>query len=97
MPLYVSLLNWTDQGIKAIKDTTKRADAFVVAAEKLNCKVRDVLWTMGPYDVVAIVDAPNDQVVSSLTLGLGMQGNVRTLTMRAYTKEEIAKIVSGLP
>ncbi|MGH2405434.1 MAG: GYD domain-containing protein [bacterium] len=96
MPLYVTLGNWTDQGVRTVKDTMKRADAFVAAAEKLNCKVREIVWTMGAYDIVAMVEAPNDQVASQLALGTGMGGNVRTLTMRAYQKGEMEKIIGGL-
>ncbi len=96
MPLYVSLGNWTDQGVRTVKETIKRADALVAAAQKLNCKVREIVWTMGAYDVVTIVEAPNDQVASQLALGTGMGGNVRTLTMRGYEKAEMEKIIAGL-
>ncbi len=97
MPVYVALVNWTDQGAKNMKDTIKRADAFIDAARKMNCRVREILYTMGPHDVVTVVEAPDDETVSKLTLGVSMLGNVRTLTMRAYTKDEMAKIVAGLP
>ncbi len=97
MPLYVALVSWTDQGARNVKDTVKRADAFTAAAKKLNCTVQDILWTMGPYDVVTTLDAPNDQAMSTLSLSLGMLGNVRTVTMRAYKKEEMEKIIRGLP
>ena len=97
MAIYVGLLNWTEQGIRAAKDTVKRADTLKGSAEKANCKVHEVLWTMGPYDALVIYEAPSDQAASALTIALGMQGHVRTLTMRAYTREEMAKIVAGLP
>lgn len=97
VPLYVALLNWTEQGSRTIKDSVKRSEAANAAAEKMNCKVRTILWTMGPYDVITIVEAPNDQVASAFALATGMQGNVRTLTMRAYEKEEFARILGGLP
>ncbi len=97
MPVYVAIVDWTDQGVKNVRDTVKRADAFIDAARKINCKVREILYTMGPHDIVTVVEAPDDATVSRLTLGVGMLGNVRTLTMRAYTKDEMAKIVAGLP
>ena len=97
MPLYVALASWTDQGAKNVKDTIKRADAFVEAATKMNCRVREILYTMGPHDVVTIIEAPNDETASRLTLAVGMQGSIRTMSMRAYTKDEMAKIIAALP
>jgi uncharacterized protein with GYD domain len=96
MPLYVTLVNWTNQGVRNVKDTVKRADAIVVAAKKHKCAVKELLWTMGAYDALAVFDAPNDQAMSTLALSIAMQGNVRTLTMRAYEKREMAKIIGGL-
>lgn len=93
MTRYVALVNWTEQGIRNAKDTVKRADAFVAVARRMDCRVHEILWTMGPYDVLAFIDAPNDQTVSALTLSLGMLGNVRTVTMRAYTKEEMEEVL----
>lgn len=97
MPLYVTLVNWTDQGIRNVKDTVDRADAFVDAASKMNCRVHQLLWTMGPYDLVSVVEAPDDASVSRLMLSLGMQGNVRTLSMRAFQRGEMEEILRGLP
>ncbi len=97
MPVYVALVNWTDQGVKNVKDTIKRADAFIESARKINCKVREILYTTGAHDIVTVIEAPDDETASRLTLGVGMVGNVRTVTMRAYTKDEMAKIVAGLP
>lgn len=96
MPNYLMLLNWTEQGVRAAKETTKRADAFRAQAEKLGIKVREVLWTMGPYDSMALFDAPEDAAASRLAIWLGGLGNVRTLTMRCYTAAEMAKLVQGL-
>ena len=87
MPLYVALANWTDQGVKNVKDTIKRADAFIEAATKMNCRVREILYTAGPHDIVTVIEAPNDETASKLTLAVGMQGSIRTLSMRAYTKD----------
>lgn len=97
MPLYVVLVNWTDQGIRNVRDTVKRADAFIATAEKIGCKVHNLLYTMGSHDVVTIIEAPNDKAASTLTLSVGVLGNVRTLTMPAYTKDEMGSMLRGLP
>jgi len=97
MPLYVGLLNWTEQGAKAVKDTVKRSETFRAAAERMGCRIREVLWTMGPYDALAIYEAPDDLTASRAALAYGMQGNTRSLTMRAFTADEVTKIVGGLP
>jgi uncharacterized protein with GYD domain len=97
MPLYVSLVNWTDQGARNVKESVKRADAFVAAAEKMKCKVHNLLYTMGEYDIVSIIEAPNDRAASALALSLGTLGNVRTVTVPAYTKDEMVSILRELP
>ncbi len=97
MPTYVLLFNWTEQGVRAAKDTTKRADTFKAQAEKLGVKVRETLWTVGPYDALALVDASDDAAASRLAIWMGTQGMVRTLTMRCYTAAEMAKVIQGLP
>src|SRR5205807_4710857 len=97
MATYVALLNWTEQGVQTVKDTVKRADAFQAAAKKAGCTVREIVWTMGPYDAVGIFEAPDNQVASGLALSLGVQGAVRSLTMPAFTKEDMGKIIAGLP
>jgi uncharacterized protein with GYD domain len=96
MATYVILSNFTDQGIRNVKDTVKRADVFKEMAKKKDVKIRDLFWTLGAYDVVAIVDAPNDEAITGIGLALGMQGNVRTQTLRAYNASEIGKILGGL-
>lgn len=90
------LFNWTEQGVRTAKETTRRADRFKAQAEKLKIKVRETLWTMGPYDAIAVLDAPDDAAASGLAIWMGSQGNVRTLTMRCYTASEMGKIVEGL-
>jgi uncharacterized protein with GYD domain len=96
MPSYVLLFNWTEQGVRTAKETTRRADRLKAQAEKLKVKVRETLWTMGPYDALALLDAPDDAAASALAIWMGSQGNVRTLTMRCYTAAEMAKIVADL-
>ena len=96
MPTYVSLLNWTDQGIRKVKETTKRAKAFQDMAGKMKVKVRNIYWTMGAYDVVLIMEAPNDEALSRLLLTLGRLGNVKTKTLRAYSGSEMDRILKGI-
>jgi uncharacterized protein with GYD domain len=93
MATYIILANFTDQGIRNVKDTVKRSEAFKEMAGKKDVSVKDLFWTLGAYDVVAIVDAPNDEAITSIGLTLGMQGNVRTQTLRAYNASEIGKIL----
>ena len=97
MATYVSLVHFTDQGIRQIKQTTERATALSVMASKLGVKIKDIYWTMGAYDAVFVSDAPNDEAVAALALNLGSLGNVRTQTMRAYPADEMKKILARLP
>ncbi len=97
MPTYVWLAKWTDQGIRNVKETTKRAKSFKENAEKMKVKVREILWTMGRYDVVLVIDAPDDETISRLSLGLGMGGNVKTETLKAFSAQEVDQILKGLP
>lgn len=97
MATYLMLLTWTEQGVRGAKDTVKRGNAFRAQAEKMGVKVREVLWTMGPYDAVGLFDAPDDPAASRLAIWIAAQGNVKTLTMRCYTAAEMGKIVEGLP
>ena len=97
MPTYIWLVKWTDQGIRNVKETTKRAKSFREVAEKAGVKAREILWTMGRYDLVLVVDAPNDETMSRLTLGLGMMGNAKTETLKAFSAQEMDQILKGLP
>ena len=97
MPTYVWLVKWTDQGIRNVKETTKRAKSFKEMAEKKGAKVKEILWTMGRYDLVLLIDAPNDETISSLTLALGMSGNVKTETLKSFSAQEMDQVLKGLP
>ena len=97
MPNYIWLGKWTDQGIRNVKETTKRAKGLREMAEKMKVKVRESLWTMGRYDFVWVIDAPDDETVSRLTLGLGMSGNVKTETLKSFSAQEMDQILKGLP
>ena len=97
MPTYIGLVKWTDQGIRNVKETTKRAKSFQEMAEKKGVKVREILWTMGRYDLVLVVDAPDDETMTRVTLRLGMLGNVKTETLKAFSAQEMDEILKGLP
>jgi uncharacterized protein with GYD domain len=92
---YILLVQFTDQGIRNIKDTTRRADAVRNEAEKLGCKFT-VYWTFGKYDGVGILEAPNDEAAMEFGLRVGSLGSVRTTTLKAFTEEEIARVVDKL-
>jgi len=97
MPTYIWLVNWTDQGIRNVKETTKRAQSFREAAEKMGVNVKEILWTMGRYDLVLVIDAPNDETISLLALGLGMGGNAKTETLKAFSTQAMDQILKGFP
>jgi uncharacterized protein with GYD domain len=94
MAMYISLLQFTEQGIRNVKDTTKRAAAATAQAEKMGMKVRDAFWTLGPYDLVLLLEAPDDQSVTAFSLKLGALGNVKTQTLRAFRSEEMDGILA---
>jgi uncharacterized protein with GYD domain len=93
MPTYVCLYNFTDQGMRNIQDTTKRAKAFTALANSRGVNIREVFWTLGPYDMVAICEAPDDIVGTALALSLGKLGNVRVMSLRAFSLSEMDEIL----
>jgi uncharacterized protein with GYD domain len=96
MPTYAVLLNWTEQGIRNVRETIKRTDSGAQLAEKHRLKLERVYWTVGPYDMVAIFEAPDDEAISAHLLEIGSLGNVRTITLRAYDEEEMSGILQRL-
>ncbi len=96
MATYVMLAHFTDQGVKAVKDSPKRRDAFKEMAKKHGATVREVFWTLGQYDLVALVDAPDDVTMTALGLSLGALGNVRTQTLRAFSDAEMTAIIGKM-
>ena len=97
MPTYITLYKWTEQGIKNVKEAPARIEAAIKAAEAIGGKNLGVYLTMGEYDLVSISESPNDEAASLFLLAQGMQGNVRSTTLRAFTKEQFAEIVKKLP
>jgi uncharacterized protein with GYD domain len=88
MPTYIILGHFTDQGIHGIKDSPKREEAFRKLCDKVGAKVKEAYRTMGRYDLAAIVDAPDDVTMNAVIYSLGSLGNVRTETLRAFTRQE---------
>jgi len=93
MPTYVSLFNWTEQGIKNYKDTASRAEDFTKLVENSGGRVRELLYTVGENDIVTVVDFPDDETGTAVLLQLGALGNVRTHTMRAFDIDDMASII----
>lgn len=94
MAMYVVLGRFSDQGIRAVKDTTKRADAAKEAAKSMGVTIKDIYWTIGQYDLVLLAEAADDAAMTAFGLNTGRAGNVRTETLRAFTQAEIGAILS---
>ena len=94
MPSYVTLMNWTDQGVRGFKATVARYEAAKAAMEEAGIKFMDLYWTVGTYDLVAVLDAPDDETLAASLLTLGAQGNLRTTTLRAFTADEMRGVVA---
>jgi uncharacterized protein with GYD domain len=93
MATYVSLVNWTDQGIKNFRDTLSRAEQFRGMVDSAGGQVHQLLWLLGEYDILAVVDFPDDETATAALLRLGAAGNVRTSTMKAFDATQMAAIV----
>jgi uncharacterized protein with GYD domain len=96
MPTYVVLVNWTEQGIRNVKQTIERTDHGGELAEKHGLNLEQAYWTVGAYDMVTIFEAPDDEAMSAHLLEIGSLGNVRTTTLRAYDEEEMSGILQRL-
>ena len=94
MATFITNIKFTQQGVKDISNTSKRAAAFKAEAKKLGAKIRDVYWTLGDHDGLLIFDAPDDETATAAMLHLGSMGNVHTSTVRAFTASEIDKILT---
>ena len=93
MSSYIMLANFTEQGLKNVAETTKRAAAFKEHAAKAGCTMKETFWVLGPYDVVAVFEAPDDETMTALSLSLAKQGNVKTHTLRAFSAAEMGKVL----
>lgn len=94
METYVMLFNFTDQGIRNVKEVTMRVEPLRELADSLSITVRSIFWTLGQYDMVAIIEAPNEIAATALGLSIGKAGNVRTQTLRAFSQAEMGPILS---
>ena len=97
MPTFICSLGWTEQGIKSVKDAPKRAKASRALAKKLGVTIKQVYMTTGDDDLLVIVETDKGDNVAKLAMALGMQGNVRTRTVRAWSEAEMEKLISELP
>jgi uncharacterized protein with GYD domain len=96
MATYIVLASFTDKGVHDAKDTVDRAGKFKEMAREAGCTVKDMYWTLGPTDIVAVLDAPDDETATGLSLSVAARGYVRTQTMRAFTAAEMGKILDKL-
>ena len=97
MATYIVLLKYTDQGALNIKESPGRVAAAKGAVESAGGKWLGYYLTLGEYDGVAIAEAPNDEVYSTVILAIARQGNVRTTTLKAFNEEEMSRIIAGIP
>lgn len=93
MATYVVLFNWTEQGIRNYKDSPGRVEAAKKQWGESGIQIQELYWTIGPYDLVGLVEAPDDESLTAALLALGAQGNVRTTTLRAFGSEEFARLI----
>ena len=93
MPTYVALIDWTDQGVRNFKDTVDRYEAAETAFENLGVRFIDTWWTLGTHDIVATVEGPDDETLAAALLAVAAQGNIRTTTLRAFTRDEMRTII----
>lgn len=96
MPTYIALLKWTEQGIGNVKKSPSRLDAGRKAFKKIGVEIKDTYLTMGRYDLVCIIDAPDDEAFATAMISLGAQGNVQTETLKAFTEDQYRKICASV-
>ena len=96
MPTYVLLANWTEQGIRGVKESPRRLDTAKKALKDMGGEFKSVFLTLGDYDLVLIYEAPDDAVAARFNLQLGMQGNIRTRTMKAFPEAAYREIITSL-
>jgi uncharacterized protein with GYD domain len=96
MATYVVLARFTDQGVKNAKDSPKRAEAFRQMAETFGVTVKDIFWTQGRYDIVIVIEAPDELSATALNLSLSALGNIRTESLRAFSSADMLKIVAKM-
>jgi uncharacterized protein with GYD domain len=96
MASYIMLTNWTEQGIRNVKDSPARLDAAKQLCKKHGAEIKQVFMTMGAYDLVVLVEAPGDEAVAKVALALGAAGNIRTTTLKAFSEAEYRQLTSSV-
>jgi uncharacterized protein with GYD domain len=97
MPTYITLARWTQQGIEKVKQSPARLDAFKQLVESVGGEVKGFYMVTGQYDLVVIIEAPNDEAVAKVSLATASKGSIKTETLRAFPEDEYRKIVAALP
>ena len=97
MPTYISLVQFTDKGVQAAKETTQRVAEWTAKVQSTGVSIKDMYWTLGQYDQVCVFEAPDDETAASVLLAADLLGNIRTQTMRAFTTSEMEKILAKVP
>ena len=97
MPTYISLVQFTDKGIQAAKETTQRVAEWAARVQSMGVSVKQMYWTLGEYDQVCVFEAPDDETAASVLLAADLLGNIRTQTLRAFTASEMEKILAKVP
>jgi uncharacterized protein with GYD domain len=96
MPVYVTLITWTDQGIRNYRETVQRANSFRSMVEQAGGQVRELLWTMGEYDLVSVLEAPDNATATGIMLQVSSLGNVRTKSMLGFNADEMTDIIGRM-
>ena len=96
MPTYISLFNWTDQGIRNVRETVQRYERSQQLQDKHGVRLQQIYWTVGPHDLVVIAEASDEESITAFLLELASAGNLRTTTLRAYDREEMSGIIERL-
>jgi uncharacterized protein with GYD domain len=96
MAVFVSLVNFTDQGIRVVRNTIERAESFRETAESMGITVKEIFWTLGVYDLVIVVEAPDDETVATLFFAVGSLGNIRAHTLRAFSEDDMTRVLKNI-
>ena len=97
MPTYMLLISWTEQGVKSAKATVERAQYSQQLAQRMGGNLSTLYWTLGSYDIVGVAEMPDDESVTALAVAIASQGNVRTETLRAFSADEMERILQKVP
>jgi uncharacterized protein with GYD domain len=96
MPTYISLVNWTDQGMRNVRDTVQRLGRGAEVAQKYGVRLQQTYWTVGVYDMVSVAEAPDDEALTAYLLEVCSTGNIRSITLRAYNREQMSRLIERL-